>query len=223
MNELNWQMESQPMTHLVTPFCLCSISEPTAHFQVRSSRAFGLGEGPRVFASNPAFDFEQLLQNAVEKETNGNFDSDSAASDDETTDENDDDLTSPVDASSHAATPPIADLSTKDRRQIRKKSQSHTCRNKKRQKIRDESFSHHEHSMRVYHKYIVNCKPIVTPMSCANSRAARSAYIGLRDQKHTQTTHRLEDLVGLRSELGFRLVEWDGRSTPPPPSFFEKD
>lgn len=220
--ELNWQMESQPMARLVTPFFLCSISEPTTHFQMRSGKAFGLWEVPHVSASNPAFDFEQLLQNAVEKETDGNFDSDSTASDDETTDQSDDDLTSPVEpTSTHVATPPIADLSAKDRRRIRKKSQSHSCRNKKRQKIG--SFSRHEHSMRVHHKYIANCKPIVTPMSCENSGVARSAYIGLRDKKHAQTAHRLEDLVGPQSEFGFRLVEWDGRSTPPLPSFFEKD
>lgn len=126
------------MTRLVTPFSLCSVSEPTTHFQMRSGRAFGLREGPHVFASNPTFDFEQLLQNAVVKETDSNFDSDSAASDDETADENDDDLISPVEhTSTHAATPPIADLTAKDRHRIRKKSQGHSCRNKKRQKIRD--------------------------------------------------------------------------------------
>ena len=67
----------------------------------------------------------------------------------------------------------------------------------------------------VHHKYITTSEPLVTPMSSTNSRAAKTMYIGLRDRKPTQTEHRLEDLVGPQSEQGFRLVEWEGRSSPP--------
>jgi len=212
-------MEFPVITRLVTSLYLCSICVLIAYVQTRSGKAFGQWEGPTIFALTPTFDFEKLLQNAVKKEIDGNFNSDDEAvneSDDEADNGSDGDRPSPAEPiPTLPTTPPIPNLNAKDRRRTRKKSQGHSCRNKKRQKTCDESFSHHEHSMRIHRKYIANCQPIVTPMSSANSGVARSAYIGLRDQKPTQTVHRLEDLVGPQSEFGFRLIEWDGRSISP--------
>lgn len=165
-----------------------------------------------MFASNPAFNFEQLLQDAVARETAGECDDENSSSDDgESGSESDAVLAAPTSTHTPPTPTPTPNLSAKDRRRTRKKSQSHSYRDSKRQKLRDGSFSHHEHSMRVHRKYIVPSEPLVTPMS-SKSGAARSTYIGLRDRKPTQDTHWLEDLVGPQSQLAFRLVEWDGRS-----------
>lgn len=207
---------------LGTPTLPCTISELTADLQTRSGKLFGSWDGPRVLTSNPAFDFTQLLQDAVKQENSGDHDDESSASEGgEANSESDDDIKTPTDPAAAELAPPQPPtastpiLSAQDRRRIRKKSQSHFCRNNKRQKTRDEAFSHHEHSMRVQRKYITTCDPIVTPMSL-NSRAARLAYIGLRDGKSTQTERRLEDLVGPQSQMGFWLVEWNGRSNSSP-------
>ena len=167
-----------------------------------------------MFASNPAFKFEQLLQDAIAQETAGEHSDLDDDNDENISDAGDSGGESEVALAdlipTHSPATPTSNPSAKDRRQTRKKAQSRACRNNKRHKIREESFSHHEHRMRVHRKYIATSEPLVTPMS-SKSGAAQSAYVGLRDPKPTQTAHRLEDLVGPQSQLGFRLVEWDGR------------
>ena len=90
-------------------------------------------------------------------------------------------------------------LCAKDRRRIRKISQSHSYCDKKRQKIHNESFSHHKPNPRIGQKYVLTANPIVTPMSAADSPVAKNAYIGIDDRARSQTTRELEDLVGLES------------------------
>lgn len=73
---------------------------------MRSGKLFGSRDGPRVLASNPAFNFEQLLQDAVEQEISGDRDDESSSSQGgEADSESDGDIKTPDDPAAAELTP----------------------------------------------------------------------------------------------------------------------
>jgi hypothetical protein len=135
-----------------------------------------------VTVSNPKFNFDHLLQEAMGREDSGDNDDDST--DEENEDE--DGQGGPSEPQEyreppHTEAPPLPSLNSKDRRRARKKLPGHTHRSKQRQKIQQESFSHHERQSSAYRKYVSPATPILTPMSTANAPVTKSAFVGLDD------------------------------------------
>jgi hypothetical protein len=163
-----------------------------------------------VTISNPKFDFDRLLQEAIGREDSGDHDHDC-------TDEEDEDeggqfgQFEPQEYREPRRTESQPSLSSKDRRRARKKVQSHTHRSKQRQKIQQEFFSHHERQNSAYRKYVSTATPIVTPMSTANAPVTKSAFVGLDDRIRWRGQYKLEDMVSEGSIFKFRLQTWDGR------------
>lgn len=166
--------------------------------------------------SNPKFDFDRLLQDAIDREESDDHDSNST----DEQDANEDGIEDEQDGQSHPReyheiphtdAPSQPSPSSKDRRRARKKLQSHNHRSKQRQKIQQESFSHHERQSSAYRKYISTATPIVTPMSTANAPVTKSAFVGLDDRIRSRGQYRLEDMVGEGSTFQFEYQAWDGR------------
>ena len=180
----------------------------TTPTQTRSGKAFASWTGPHVTVPNPTFDFEELFQEALERAESGDSEDEFAQQYNSGPEDTPEPQPSETPLRSSSPDPPLC---AKDRRRIHKKSQSHSNRDKKRQKIRNESFSHHEPNPRIRQKYILTANPIATPMSTADSPVAKNAYIGIDDRLRSQTVHKLEDLVGPESRYKFQLQTWDGR------------
>lgn len=201
-----------------TPLPLSRIN--TSH-QTRSGKTFAAWDGPHVTVPNEDFNLKQLLQEAISREEVNETDDET---DDETDAENGEDHRSDtpaqqrgssdeLQASGSCKTSPSTQSTSSagDRRRARFKAQSHAHRSKKRQELRDKSFSHHAPKASVISKYITTATPIATSMSTADAPVTRNAFIGKDDRTRSQKAHALEELVGEGSLYKFRLQRWDGK------------
>lgn len=99
-------------------------------------------------------------------------------------------------------------LTGKARKKARKKEQSHKRRQKSRQETAAHQFSHHTSRPNVEKKYVVADHAENTEVNMANSKVARTAYVGLNDAVREKKTYALEELVGPGSKFGFRLLKY---------------
>lgn len=181
--------------------------------QTRSGKTFASWGGDHVTVSNPKFNFDRLLQEAIDRDESNESDSsdhDSASEDEDGEEEVKSSQPNPGDRCEpkNAGTPP---LSSKARRRARIKSQSHSHRANQRRQLQNESFSHHTRQSTTYDKYISTAKPILTPMSTSNAPVTKSGFVGRDDRTRSRGQYRLEDVVGEASTFKFRLQTWDGR------------
>jgi len=199
-------------------------------YQIRSGKTFAGWTGDHAIVPNPTFNLEDLLREAISCEnSSGNCtESEDDGIDDGVKDRKTDLEEPQIPPVRHPPTPrttatssqigpsmPDVSPSAKDRRRARLKSQSHINRKHQRQTVRNESFSHHKPRSSTYNKYVATATPIVTPMSTATARVAKSAFVGLDDRIRSQTAHKLEDVVGEGSRYNFTLQTWDGRFIHP--------
>jgi hypothetical protein len=181
-----------------------------------------------VTVPNPTFSLEHLLQEAINREgSSENCDESEGENFDDDAENGERGLEAPQANETSSASlqlstpPPMADasISAKDRRRARIKSQGHTNRRQQRQRVQDQSFSHHTPRSSTYNKYIATATPIVTPMSTASAPVANSAFVGLDDRMRSKRVYKLEEVVGKESLYNFTLQTWDGRYATPPPLF----
>lgn len=67
-------MEPPPLAHSVSALFFCIVSELIANLQLRFGTTLASWNRRPQFASNPAFNLELLLQDAVAQETAGEYD-----------------------------------------------------------------------------------------------------------------------------------------------------
>jgi hypothetical protein len=165
-----------------------------------------------VTISNPKFNFDCLLQDAIDRKESDDHDANSTDEQDAIKD-GQDGQSHPWEYHEilHTDAPSQPSPSSKDHRRARKKLQSHNHQSKQHQKIQQESFSHHECQSSAYRKYISTAMPIVTPMSTANAPVTKSALVGLDDRIRSRGQYQLEDMVGEGSTFQFEYQVWDGR------------
>ena len=171
-------------------------------------------------ATDPAFDFQELLKKSVEhsQAAEHNYSGLFSLSP----------LTSPE--SSRASLPAPPSPTTLDKpptpppahmmpetsishpvdQTRKKKTQSHACRNKKRAKEKGGRFSPYGARPTVQAKYVDNATSVHTSASVETSRVARTAYTALDNHMRSKWLYSLQELVGLESKLGLTLQEWDG-------------
>lgn len=108
-----------------------------------------------------------------------------------------------------AAAPTVSPHPTgKARQKARKKAQSRKNRQKDRQEMNARQFSHHTSRPSVEKKYKNADHAEDTPVTIADSKVARTAYVGLNSSTCDETAYTLGDLVGPGSKFGFRLVKY---------------
>jgi hypothetical protein len=176
-----------------------------------------------VTATDPSFDFEELLKRSTQRAQAAEYDHSGLFSLSPLTSLEPSRQSSPVIPSiptldqttppNESFTPPyllepiLAAHQPVDRVKKRK-TQSHACRSKKRAKERETRFSPYEARPAVKTKYINNATAVNTSMS--SPRVARTGYVALDGRVRSKKKYQLHELVGPTSKLGLTLQEWDG-------------
>lgn len=191
-----------------------------ASFQTRSGAEFSSWGGPHVTATDPAFDFQELLKKSVERSQAAEHDHSGLFSLSPLTSPESSRASSLAPLSPTALdkplTPPPARMTPESPishpvdRTKKKKKHSHACRNKKRAKEKEARFSPYGARPTVQAKYVDHATSVHTSASVKTSRVARTAYTALDDRIRSKRLYSLHELVDPESKLGLTLQEWDG-------------
>jgi len=198
-------------------------------FQTRSRSGTGLEfstwDGPHVTATDPTFNFEEFLKRSTHRAQAAEYDYSGLFSLSPLTSPEPFPPSSPVlplFPTLEQAPPPIDETSMPqtlytepiiavhqpvDR--VKKKTQNHASRSKRRAKGGETRFSPYEARPSVKAKYIDDAAAVSTP-STRIPRVARMAYVALDDWTRSKKQYQLHELVGPASKLGLMLQEWDG-------------
>jgi hypothetical protein len=105
-----------------------------------------------------------------------------------------------------ASTPPLPELSRKQKRALRSKLQSKQQKKKKR-----DNGAEPEPALNRSKKHFENASKIPSNLDANNFPIASTGFVGRRAKGKVSATYQLRDLIGPESEFKFTLVEWDER------------
>ena len=91
----------------------------------------------------------------------------------------------------------------------KKKTQSHACRTKRREKEKGARFSPYEARPAIKAKYIDDTTAVHASF-VKRARVTGTGYVAINSRTRSRKTHQLHELVGPTSTLGLTLQKWDG-------------